>query len=170
MHLPVDRSLRKWLYMPGSLTLQLRRHGMFSVSLLRQGPAALWPQERSILGRSNGYVREVILCVDCTPAVWARSAISIESSCGPWRSVRNLGTRPLAELLFGVRQRHRQSISVSRVGKSSAQKIYVNRQWDRFSGGHTPSPVWSRTSTFQHAGQSLCLTEAFAPWLSELEA
>ena len=78
------------------------RAGRFEVQTLREGVARLLPGERSAMASASGrhWVREVILRVDGVPVVWARSVTPCRATCGPWRAVRQLGTRPLAQLLF----------------------------------------------------------------------
>lgn len=96
--------LGRWLQATGSLSARLAASGrVFSVQVLRQGQMPLTQEEAQVLGISGprlGYVREVLLKVDGIGVVFARSVTGYAHSLGAWRSVRGLGTRPLANVLF----------------------------------------------------------------------
>lgn len=172
---PVSPLLRQWLSAPGSLTARLRLHGTVRVEVIEQGRRRLWPQERRALGCSVGHVREVVLRVDERPAVWARSSVPVRAVKGPWRAIRGLGTRPLAELLFTHRAVRRGPLQALRLRAHGPAATHMARQWARLSGvssTHTgasaplPKPVWARHSLFHHHGQPLQVLEAFAPWVA----
>lgn len=169
--------LCQWLTAPGSLTARLRRLGSVRVEILDQGRRRLWTQERRALGSSVGHVREVVLRVNERPAVWARSSVPVRAVKGPWRAIRGLGTRPLAELLFSHRAVRRGPLQALRLRSHGLSGTHMARQWARL---HTPAgldaegaqmalappPLWARHSLFHHHGQPLQVLEAFAPWLS----
>lgn len=187
--LPVSPLLRQWLSAPGSLTARLRLHGTVRVEVIEQGRRRLWPQERRALGCGVGHVREVVLRVDERPAVWARSSVPVRAVKGPWRAIRGLGTRPLAELLFTHRAVRRGPLQALRLRAHGPAGAHMARQWARLSrvsgvsgenGAKTlaaegscslapsslPNPVWARHSLFHHHGQPLQVLEAFAPWVA----
>lgn len=161
--------LGQWLSAPGSLTARLRLLGTVRVEVLDQGRRRLWPQESQALGCSVGHVREVVLRVDERPAVWARSSVPVRAVKGPWRAIRGLGTRPLAELLFAHRAVRRGPLQALRFQPHGPADAHMARQWARLNGGApAPSrpPIWSRHSLFHHHGQPLQVLEAFAPWVA----
>ncbi len=168
---PASPLLRQWLCAPGSLTARLRLHGTVRVEVIDQGRRQLWPQERRALGCSVGHVREVVLHVDERPAVWARSSVPVRAVKGPWRAIRGLGTRPLAELLFTHRAVRRGPLRALRLPAHGQAGSHMARQWARLNGASGPvtagpSPTWARHSLFHHHGQPLQVLEAFAPWVS----
>lgn len=158
---------------PGSLTARLRTLGRVEVRVLRQGTAPLWPQERHALRQAAGHVREVLLLVEGRPAVWARSATSLQAIRGPWRAVRGLGSRPLAELLFGQRGVQRDCLRCRRLPRHAPQGQRLSRAWHMAQVAdappHTTPPLWARHSLFRHRGHPLQVLEAFAPWVLPLE-
>ncbi len=177
---PVGAQARQWLTAPGSLTARLRQHGQVRVQVLRQGHQTLWPQERVAIGTRCGHVREVVLTIDGREAVWARSVTSTRGLKGPWRALKGLGTRPLAELLFEHRGVQRDPLWGARLARHSPAHSHLSRQWRALSGTSAPdaapnaspycAPTWARRSVFWHKGQPLQVMESFAPWVLHLSA
>lgn len=133
-----------------------------------------------MLGCSVGHVREVVLRIDERPAVWARSSVPVRAVKGPWRAIRGLGTRPLAELLFTHRAVRRGPLQALRFSPHSPASAHVARQWGRLGMAELPGtegaltapagtgPHWARHSLFHHHGQPLQVLEAFAPWVASV--
>lgn len=170
-HRALPVSLRRWLSAPGSLTARLRLHGQVSVEVISQGRARLWPQERATLGSRQGHVREVVLRIDGRPAVWARSSTPLGAVKGPWRAIKGLGTRPLAELLFEHAGVRRGPLAAQRFPAQSPERRHLSRQWMHLTP--TPAdiaPAWARHSVFWHRGQPLQVLESFSPWITSLDA
>jgi chorismate--pyruvate lyase len=180
-------SLRRWLSAPGSLTARLRLHGKVTVQVLSQGRQTLWPQERAALRCQQGHVREVVLRIDGRPAVWARSSTTLRAVKGPWRAIKGLGTRPLAELLFEHSQVRRDPLVSQRFAQQAPERRHLARTWAGLLLGpalheasHTPQtapsqatpinapPAWARHSVFWHRGHPLQVLESFAPWVTIL--
>lgn len=167
----VSPNLRQWLSAPGSLTARLRQHGKVSVQVLGQGRRALWPQEQAALGCRAGHVREVVLRIDGRAAVWARSSTPLAAVKGPWRAIKGLGTRPLAELLFEHSQVKRDPLIAQAFAPQSPQRRRLARQWAHLSPPpDCPAPTWARRSVFWHRGHPLQVLESFAPWVTALSA
>ncbi len=168
---PTQPGMRRWLQAPGSLTARLRRHGQVTVRVIRQGQARLWPHEQGALGMCHGHVREVLLLIDGRPAVWARSVAALRSVKGPWRAIKGLGSRPLAELLFERRHVLRTPLVGARLHRHSPQWGELCQAWAQTpgAGGDAP-PQWARHSVFERHGQPLQVLEAFAPWVCNLSA
>lgn len=163
--------LRQWLSAPGSLTARLRLHGQVSVQVISQGRQTLWPQEQIALRSRQGHVREVVLRIDGRPAVWARSSTPLRAVKGPWRAIKGLGTRPLAELLFEHSQVRRDPLIAQALATQSPERRHLARQWRQL---HPPdvaqTPLWARRSVFWHRGHPLQVLESFAPWIARLPA
>jgi len=163
--------LPEWLTAPGSLTARLRRHGTVRVQVLTQGTRRLWAHERGVLGVAHGHVREVVLWLDARPAVWARSSTRLADARGPWRAIRGLGNRPLAEVLFNGAGIRRDPLHVHRWPMTGPEHGRCRRQWAALPGPtDDDAPVWGRSSVFRHRGAPLLVTECFAAALSRLSA
>ncbi|MDO9313753.1 MAG: chorismate lyase [Burkholderiaceae bacterium] len=162
---PVDRSLRAWLESEGSLSRRLARaFGRFEVQVLKQGCAPARADELTVLRRAGRsrlsvprcHVREVMLWGDGQPLVYARSVLPAVQSRLTWRALRGLGTRPLADLLFGLRAAH-----CTRLGSACMAPMRARRLGERL--GWTGSPLWHRRSVFTRRGMPLLVTEWFSP-------
>jgi chorismate--pyruvate lyase len=160
---PVDRALRAWLESSGSLSGRLARaFGRFEVQVLKQGCAPARSDERAVLKRAGRFrlsvprchVREVVLWGDGQPLVYARSVLPAVQSRLTWRAVRGLGTRPLADLLFGLRAAH-----CTRLGSACTSPMRARRLRERL--GWARAPLWHRRSVFTRRGMPLLVTEWF---------
>ncbi len=157
----------RWLKGTGSLTGRLRQLGRVEVKVQYQGTRRLWPAERAAIGQVSGHVREIILQVDGQPLVWARSVTSLTAMRGPWRALRGLGTRPLAELLFSHARVSRGQLHLHRWRPHGPEQGRADRQWrnaqPKLAAPKTQSPRWARVSVFRHQGQALRVMESFSP-------
>ena len=165
-------SLRAWLRAPGSLTERLKRHGRFEVQVLRQATAKLRAPERRQLGhprRGCTLVREVLLRVDGEPLVWARSSLHKSGLCGPWKALKGLGRRPLAELLYADPRVSRSLLQPRRLNVQGATRRQMQRQWQQATGEPAPrGMLWSRHSAFRRKGVLLRVMELFHPDVARL--
>lgn len=166
-------SHRAWLRASGSLSARLAAAGQrFSVQLLAHGRRALSVDEAQALGRPLarvGYVREVILRVDGVPVVFARSVTPQSASRGPWRAIRGLGLRPLADILFTGKGITRSPLAFTTLTASSPLRRRVVRGWQQAGcGAVAAGAVPARRSVFVRRGAPLLVMEAFvspqAPW------
>lgn len=164
---------RRWVGGPGSLSARLAAVGQkFSVQVLSQGMQKLRADESKALGwsvRRVGYVREVMLRVDGVAVVFARSVTAQAQSLGPWRSIRGLGTRPLADVLFKRVGIARTPLQYSRLQATSPVSRHVALAWKTGCGEalETRAPP-ARRSVFSRRGAPLLVMEVFAaeqaPW------
>lgn len=159
--------LRLWLAAPGSLSRRIAALGQrFEVQTLRQGAARLQPIEARDIGAGRSWVREVLLKVDGQPLVWARSATPQPALRGPWRALRGLGSRPLADLLFNDRRVQRTPLRREKLPRGGPLQRRLARQWEAATGSAAPRGiVWARSSVFSRHGPPLRVMEAFAPSL-----
>ncbi len=159
-------ALRAWLTEPRSLTRRMRRRcaGGFSVRLLalyRQRPGE---SERRLLGSRHGQlalVREVALACAGHPLVYARTVIPLPTLRGPYRRLRRLGNRPLADVLFTARGVRRDAMEFALVlpGQDLHQRAAAVLE-----GGE--DGLWARRSRFLLRRRPLLVTEVFAPELA----
>jgi len=164
---------RRWLGAAGSLSARLAGAGQrFSVQVLSQGLQPLHPDEARALGlsrRKAGYVREVLLRVDDAAVVFARSVTTHPHSQGPWRSIRGLGTRPLADVLFRPHGMARTPLQFASVPPTSPLHRHVAQAWLGGTGAALSSRTLpARRSVFTRSAAPLLVMEVFAaahaPW------
>lgn len=164
---PRRGNLRRWLQASGSLSARLAASGeIFSVQVLAQGRQALSTDEAKALGAGRqriGYAREVLLRVDGRPMVFARSVTAHANSVGPWRSVRGLGARPLADVLFKRSGISRQALVFKQLGRQSPLQRHVAKSWEAATGVTLAAQALSaRRSVFSRHGAALLVMEVFA--------
>ncbi len=161
--------LAAWLQATGSLTQHLSHHiGPVTVRRLSQGPGMARVDEAHALGLAAAcgrrvHVREVLLRCDEQAVVMARSVCESRHLRGPWRALKGLGSRPLAELLFHDREVRRLPLTTtyfaphSRLGRAQAE------QWTQATGMAWPTAgFWQRRSIFVRRGAALLVAELFA--------
>lgn len=164
---PRRGGLRRWLQASGSLSARLAASGdVFSVQVLAQGRQALGADEAKALGAGRqrvGYAREVLLRVDGKPMVFARSVTAHAHSVGAWRSVRGLGARPLADVLFKRSGISRKPLAFSQLKRQSPVQRHVAQSWHAATGTSLPAQAMSaRRSVFVRRGAALLVMEVFA--------
>jgi chorismate--pyruvate lyase len=166
--------VRRWTGAVGSLSARLTGGGRaLRVQVLSQGRRSLRADEARALclpASRPGYVREVLLRVDGQAVVFARSVTAHAQSLGPWRALRGLGSRPLADLLFkrsaGMA---RTPLEFARLAPASPVHRHVARAWQRASAGPAAPGAWpARRSVFRRGAAPLLVMEVFAarqtPW------
>ena len=159
--------LRRWLQAPGSLSARLVATGQhFTVQVLHQGREPLSVDEACALGKPGhrlGYAREVVLRVDGVPLVFARSVTTHADSLGAWRSLRGLGSRPLADVLFrcvGITRQPLEFASLLRQGRLQRQ---VCTRWLGATGDDAAQVAFpARRSVFVRRRAALLVMEVFA--------
>jgi chorismate--pyruvate lyase len=164
-----ERELRHWLQAPGSLSARLAaRCERFEVRLLRQAKTRPWPHERDALAlRDAALGREVLLCCDGEPVVLARSLVEARATRLAWRALKGLGTRPLADLLFGTRGAQRSALEFARFAPASREARWARQAWRQATGSEWAArSVWARRSVFTLRGVPLSVMECFAPTIT----
>lgn len=165
--------VRRWLGASGSLSARLAGAGQkFSVQVLAQGRQRLHPEEARALGlagRRAGYMREVVLRVDDVAVVFARSVTAHVHSLGPWRSIRGLGTRPLADVLFTRMGLARTPLEFAGLAPASPERRHAARAWQQATGEAVAARTLpARRSVFTRRAAPLLVMEVFAdgrvPW------
>ena len=164
---PAHGGLRRWLQASGSLSARLAATGRrFSVEVLDQGRRPLRTDEALALGAPSqriGYAREVLLRVDQRAMVYARTVSQHADSLGAWRSLRGLGTRPLADVLFTRAGISREPLSYTRVQRGSRLQQQVAKRWLAATGQVlTQRAPAARRSVFTRRGRGLLVMEVFA--------
>jgi chorismate--pyruvate lyase len=160
--------LRQWLQASGSLSARLAAIGdVFSVQVLRQGREALTSHEAQALGvpvACAGYTREVLLRVDGHALVFARSVTTHVDSLAAWRSVRGLGTRPLADVLFTRSDIIRGPLGFSRLTPATFLRRRISQHVclsQHPAPQELPRSLSARRSVFERRGAPLLVVEVF---------
>jgi chorismate--pyruvate lyase len=169
MHDPYWKSLLSgsaeytpWLRDPGSLTWRIRqRCEHFEVRPAHNGLARVAFDEAALLGfpfHTYAFSREVYLCADNTPVVFAHSTCASHHLRGAWKSMLGLGNRSLGTLLFThpLVKRHSLHFKV-------LQPHHPLYRSATASLDEPPSRLWARRSLFTLRGAPLLVTEVFLP-------
>lgn len=156
-----------WLRDHGSLTQRIVQHcGRFSVCNVRDGWARIARDESALLGvapQQLAWSREVFLCADGQPVVFAHSACAASELRGAWQAVRRLGNRPLGALLFAHPLIERQPLHYQALHarhplyRRAASVLAVN-----------PDRLFARRSLFYLDNSPLLVTEVFLPDILKL--
>lgn len=146
-----DPYLKNWLLDTGSLTERIQSlcH-QFSLMVLGQSSIALHDSEKSLLAQNadcDHQVREVLLCGNSTPWVFARSVI-------PKRlldeELANLGNEPLGKRLFND----------SRFSRSNFELCCLSA---KTLGYENNRELWGRRSVFTLGNDAMIVAEVFLP-------
>lgn len=158
-HLPAE--LRDWLLDDSSLTRRLQQacSGHFHVELISLGwgrPMLNEAQAMGVRPWQRALIRQVRLCCDNQPWVFARTVIPMSSLRGAQRRLAYLGNRPLGAFLFADPALERSPLQVAHVCADS-----------RLLAACTPvqDAVWGRRSVFRLRGHPLLVSEFFLPEL-----
>ena len=159
--------LHAWLTAPGSLSWRIQAHcGDFRVRRLRQERARPWADEAGLVGVPTGrhaLVREVILANGDTPVIFAHSVTAPSHLNGPWRSLRGLGARPLATMLYDDPRIRRRPLEYRKI--NGRHPLY------RRAAAvlpELPLELWARRSVFLLGAAPLLVTEVFLPSITDL--
>lgn len=150
----IPRFWRNWLFDDGSLTARLSalQPGAFNVCVVQEYTGRATPVEQHELAlrpHQSVWVREVILRLNDTPLVYARTAVPLASLCGNESRLRHLGNRSLGSYLFRQPSLRRTPLKVSHC---RANDLGLQ---------------WARRSVFTLQGKPLLVTEAFSHRLSD---
>lgn len=149
--------LKEWLLASGSLTQKLKTCGTkFEVKILGEGLFA--PLKGEYPQQSLVWIREVLLCLDSTPWVFARTLIPQSLLSERQTDFLNLGTRPLGELLFSQGCFIPGKIEVASFATNSrlaqlAQSLAQNVEHE----------LWGRRRYFHHGHHEIIVSEIFLP-------
>ncbi len=150
-------SLTNWLLSPESLTQKLRSHcDEFEVKVLGEG--TLIPFDNEFTNQDKVWVREVLLCLDGTPWVFARTLIPGSLLNKKKNELLNLGTRPLGELLYTNDEFTPGKIEVAHF--TPCQKLAELTESLQQS---VTEELWGRRRYFSYQDDQLIVGETFLP-------
>lgn len=143
----VPQIWQDWLSDAGSLTQLIanKTQSTVSVEVLNDHNQNLLKDEALLFDKplNRCRIREVYLCVNDVPVVFARSILPTSSSTGINRDVLQLGSKPLGEVLF----------------KKGKAPILLRQITE------VPGLGWGRRSLYQLRGHPILITEFFLPEL-----
>lgn len=163
-HLRPSVDISDWLFDPSSLTARIIAtcKGRFSVRVLSVQRGLPRLDETLALGmrdRNQALVRQVLLCCDDEPRVYARTVIPLTSLRGKLRGLTRLGNKPLGAVLFADHTMRRSEIEVTRITAQHA--CYATMQ----TGSSVA--IWGRRSVFRLYNRPLLVSEFFLPAISK---
>lgn len=152
-----DPYLRNWLLDTGSLTERLQslcRH--FELHLLGQQTLTLQQDEAQLLQadpQGGDYqVREVLLCGEGQPWVFARSVIPQQWCQG---ELAQLGNKPLGKIIFNDDRFQRQPFDLCTVRAAELLSQLPHQTGNQ--------QLWGRRSLFTYQGYKMIVAEVFLP-------
>lgn len=154
-------SYKHWLLRPGVLTEGLRELGTVRLRVLGEYTEDASDDEASGLGIAPAtpvWVREIMMSVNGVDSVMGRSLTPLEASHGVWERIRQLSTRPLADMLFHDPSVTRSEFVCRRLVASVPFYESVQAVIDDSS-----AELWARRSAFWRDGQPLLVAECFLP-------
>lgn len=168
--LGADHRWLPWLTEKESLTARLIGHyGAVTVRVLRQGLAVPHRDESLLIGQRAGrlaWVREVLLCAQGRPLVYARSVLARAALRGDWHRLANFGSRPLGAALFADPLVRREHLFVRRLDE---------RDWRyaravQASGEAQSGALWARRSRFVLGAHGLVVCEVFLAGMDAVDS
>ena len=161
--------LAGWLRDRGSLTARLSRYGRFSISVRQEGWRRPLSDEPPLLGTASRRLvrtREVVLCCDGAPVVFAHTVLGTRprGALTPW--FKRVGKRSLGALLFAHPGIRRGPLETRRLD-------HRHPLFGPAASAFTGCPLgarelWARRSRFGFGRQTLLVTEVFSPAVADL--
>jgi chorismate lyase len=152
-----NAQLKDWLLATGSLTLKLKSLcNHFEVKVL--GEQLTSPLTTDTLAEETVWVREVLLCLDGTPWVFARTLVPQSLLDFKSQAFTQLGNKPLGELLYTSPEITPGKIELARFDVCSklAQLATSLKQ-------EINDPLWGRRRHFSLNKRHLTVSEIFLP-------
>ncbi|MCK5872818.1 MAG: chorismate lyase [Methylococcales bacterium] len=158
--LNIPPSTCSWLFETGSLTQRLRAccNSGIQVKVLFQHWAKPFVKEALTLGLTGHHyalIREVRLESEGQPLIIARTLIPSDALLGAHRRLRDLGARPLGDVLFSDPGLHRQQSDLLLCASSVWQPYILNEiQADK---------LWGRRTLYSLGERRMLVAEFFLP-------
>lgn len=152
----VPATLLNWLLEPGSLTARLKNTGhAFQLQLVQQHVVQLPSFLQQRWDSATGLLREVVLCLEQRPCIYAQSfipAMTVEAL----QPLASLGEVPLGHYIFTQPQLSRSPIELA-FFPAGLMLPGLGKQ----------SGIWGRRSYFTVSQHELLVQELYLPALSE---
>lgn len=161
--------MRHWLTDRASLTAKLvARCERFRVQRLSQQRAVCLADEFAELGlarRMQVHERQVLLCCDGRPMVYAHTVVPLAATAAEWPLFHSLGEKSLGTTLFNDPLVERGMLAYARL--HPAHPLSRRMQALRLPVGERQA-LLARRSVFRRKGGRLLVTEVFLPQIAEL--
>tara|TARA_B100002019_G_scaffold43370_1_gene36394 strand:+ start:340 stop:831 length:492 start_codon:yes stop_codon:yes gene_type:complete len=97
-----NNEILSWLNEPGSITSRIKSFSDFKLKLLRDGPGEVDAAEDDLIisNYEENNIREVVLCSNEEPLIYAKSIIPLETIRLGLGVLGNLKENPLGDILF----------------------------------------------------------------------
>ena len=162
-------NLRVWLTLSTSLTVRLQeRCHLFAVQRLHQHRAKALRDEcdRLSLDRCRQvHEREVLLCCDDMPVVFAHTCVPRTATHADWPGFHRLGSRSLGSLLF---EDPRVTRSTLQFACLPSQHPLLQRICTAIPPEQIKSRLFARRCLFQRNRSKMLVTEVFLPGIVHL--
>lgn len=161
--------MRDWLMLKTSLTAQLRtRSNQFKVQRLHQRQGLCLADESALIGlprRMRVREREVLLCCDGKPVVFAHTVVPLSASASDWPMFRTLGERSLGSTLFGDPAIQRGALQYARLPHTHP---LMRRIRTIVAPEQIESRLHARRCLFRRGNGLMLVTEVFLPAITQL--
>ena len=159
--------LHEWLRDEGSLSARIVNHFQhFNLVRLNLRLARPHADETALLRvRAQSYVlvREVILRDGTTPLIFAHTVVARGAVQSAWQQLRNLGTRPLAQILFNDPKISAGCLSFRHLNTAHPLMAKIKQHLPTLKSQR----YWARRRVFEKGGQRLIVTEVFLDAITE---
>ncbi len=164
-----DRILRQWLTMDTSLTARMRAScKQFWVQRLHQRQSICLADEYALIGlqrRARVQEREVLLCCDGIPLVFAHTVVPLSANRYDWPTFRTMGEKSLGSSLFGDPAVSRGTLQFSRLSPSHP---LMRRIYTAIPSEQIESRLHARRCLFRRGSGLMLVTEVFLPGITTL--
>ena len=156
-----------WLLDNSSLTKKLieKSRGDFRIDVLQQSVRAVSFCERKALQmpqRQWAVIREVVLCGNDVPWVYARTVIPLSTLRGSLRRLYYLGNQSLGEQLFTDTSMFREPVEIALLSAHYFSQTVLKQLQQTIP---VVTSTWGRRSVFRLSDKPLLVSEIFLPAL-----
>ncbi len=165
-HARLSTTQKQWLTGSGALTDGLRSLGHLKLVVLgerSQKPAIDEALCLQLPPNQTAWIREVVISVDGIPCVVARSVTDKQSSTGVWRGIRQLGTRPLADMLYDNARVQRSRFGFTNVRRTQGLSQALSNWHNTDQCRQYKPALLARRSLFICQAKRLLVSECFLP-------
>ena len=159
--LPCSDKVLSWLLDQHSLTQKLQASAQYFQVKVKQQlmlSNSEYSLSRFFIKENKVLVREVFLCCDNQPVVFAQTEIPFSTLTEQQANLANIGTGSLGSILFQDPSLQRDQIEVAQFPVSSAvHQLCKSLQQD------ADYPLWGRRSLFYINNKPLLVSEVFLP-------
>lgn len=155
-----SEKIQSWLYDPRSLTKKLEKScDKFHVQVKQQLTINSTPKLSNYFNnKSKIFVREVFLCCDDIPVVFAQTEIPLSTLTEQQAKLAKIGSQSLGKILFRDPNMRRGAIEVAQFTKNSP----INTLCSSIGQCYVDN-LWARRSLFYVNAKPLLVSELFLP-------